>query len=419
MEQEQIEIRKSKGCEIAKKFRIRKTDKGWVVPSQTGSGSYLVKMDCASEKCNCPDHELRQSKCKHIFAVEFMLKEEVDTDAQGNQTITRTKMIKITYPQDWKSYNHAQCNEQRYFMALLHDLVSNIEQPKYEFGRPKLPLQDMIFASALKVYSTFSLRRFMSDMQTAKEKNYVDNVCSYVTVSNVMRNKEITPILNKLIKISSLPLASIETKFAVDSSGFSTSRFARYFSFKHGKDMKYRTWIKAHVISGVKTNIITGIEISDENSNDCPYFEPLVNQTSEQGFKVDEVSADLAYSSKANHEIVNSLSGTAYIPFKSNVTGKADGSYTWMRMYHYFMLNKEEFLQHYHKRSNSETVFHMIKSKFRDHIRSKEKTAQINEVLLKALCHNICVVIQEMFELGISPQFCLKSQEDVKKVSLN
>ena len=110
MEQEQIEIRKSKGCEIAKKFRIRKTDKGWVVPSQTGSGSYLVKMDCASEKCNCPDHELRQSKCKHIFAVEFMLKEEVDTDAQGNQTITRTKMIKITYPQDWKSYNHAQCN---------------------------------------------------------------------------------------------------------------------------------------------------------------------------------------------------------------------------------------------------------------------------------------------------------------------
>jgi hypothetical protein len=29
----------------------------------------------------------------------------------------------------------------------------------------------------------------------------------------------------------------------------------------------------------------------------------------------------------------------------------------------------------------------------------------INEVLLKVLCHNICVVIQETFELGIEPKF--------------
>lgn len=85
------------------------------------------------------------------------------------------------------------------------------------------------------------------------------------------------------------------------------------------------------------------------------------------------------------------------------------------------------FLEHYHKRSNVETVFHMIKAKFRDNLRSKDKTAQINELLLKILCHNICVVIQEMFELGINPQFnlpiqpqfCLKSTEDVKKVEPN
>ena len=31
--------------------------------------------------------------------------------------------------------------------------------------------------------------------------------------------------------------------------------------------------------------------------------------------------------------------------------------------------------------------------------------AQVNEVLLKVLCHNICVVIHEMFELGIEPNF--------------
>jgi len=29
----------------------------------------------------------------------------------------------------------------------------------------------------------------------------------------------------------------------------------------------------------------------------------------------------------------------------------------------------------------------------------------VNEVLCKIICHNICVVIQEMHELGIEPDF--------------
>ncbi len=219
-----------------------------------------------------------------------------------------------------------------------------------------------------------------------------------------MRNKETTPLLQKLIQISSLPLSSVESQFAVDSSGFSTSRFARYYSFKHGKDMKYRHWLKAHVMSGVKTNIVTSIELTEEYKNDNPYFKPLVEKTAEN-FNVAEVSADMGYSSRANYEVTSNVGGQAFIPFKSNATGKADGSMLWKKMFHYFQFNKDEFLQHYHKRSNSETTFHMIKTKFKDSIRSKDKTAQFNEVLLKVLCHNLCVVIQEMHELGINADF--------------
>ena len=47
----------------------------------------------------------------------------------------------------------------------------------------------------------------------------------------------------------------------------------------------------------------------------------------------------------------------------------------------------------------------MIKAKFRDHVRSKTDVAMKNEVLCKILCHNICVLIQEMYELGIEPTF--------------
>ena len=74
-------------------------------------------------------------------------------------------------------------------------------------------------------------------------------------------------------------------------------------------------------------------------------------------------------------------------------------------MYHYFMYNREEFLEHYHKRSNAETVFHMIKTKFGSDQKSKKKAAQINELLIKVLANNICVVIQEVNELGIKAEF--------------
>jgi hypothetical protein len=54
---------------------------------------------------------------------------------------------------------------------------------------------------------------------------------------------------------------------------------------------------------------------------------------------------------------------------------------------------------------NIETTFHMIKSKFGQRLRSKSLTAQINEALCKVLCHNLCVVIQSMHELNITPEF--------------
>lgn len=60
---------------------------------------------------------------------------------------------------------------------------------------------------------------------------------------------------------------------------------------------------------------------------------------------------------------------------------------------------------HYHKRSNVETTFSMIKAKFGGSLRSKTRTAQINEALCKILAHNICVLIQSIFELGVKPDF--------------
>ena len=71
----------------------------------------------------------------------------------------------------------------------------------------------------------------------------------------------------------------------------------------------------------------------------------------------------------------------------------------------YYALNQEKFLEHYHRRSNVETTFSMIKAKFGGSLRNKTRTAQINEALCKILAHNICVLNQSIFELGVKTEF--------------
>ncbi len=399
--------REERGKLLFKSARIVQTPGGfWRVTSQSNPmRQYKVTFNGHKPKCECPDCTMRKKKCKHIYAVEFYIRKEIDQEGK----IKETKGVKITYGQKWKAYDNAQTNEKLIFMRLLKDLASNIEQPKYKFGRPTLPISDMLFGAVLKVYSTFSLRRFMSDMKIAKEMKLVDVVPNFMSISNFMNKKEVTEILKSLISISATPLSSIETTFAMDSSGFATSRFARYFNYKWGKESKYRIWLKAHLSSGVKTNIVAGVSITEGHVHDSPQLSHLVEETA-KNFKVGEVVCDKAYSSRKNLQLIEDVGAVPYIPFRKDVKGKRAGGGAWKKMYHYFMYRHEEFLKHYHTRSNAETVFHMIKTKFKDNLRSKSKTAQVNELLCKILCHNLCVVIQEMAELGISGEFVVEKE---------
>jgi transposase len=136
-----------------------------------------------------------------------------------------------------------------------------------------------------------------------------------------------------------------------------------------------------------------------------PFFKPLVEATA-QNFAMVEVSADKAYLSNANLQTSVDNYAMPYIPFKANTTAEGKrNSDLFKRMYHYFIYRSDEFMARYHKRSNVESTFHMIKAKFGDSLRSKTERAQINEALCKILCHNICCVIQSMYELGLKPKF--------------
>lgn len=415
-----MDARQERGRMIAEACKLKRMGNEWFVPSQSGSGKYVVCVDPESPRCSCPDWELREMKCKHIYAVEYTVKRQENAD--GTTTVTETLTVsatveqKTTYRQNWPAYNAAQSVEKDRLQVLLEDLLRGVAEPERK-GRGRKPhtVRDSIFSMVFKTYSTFSARRFSSDLRESLERGHMSRSVPGLKVPQFFENDEFTPTLKQLVHASSLPLRAVETDFAIDSSGFGSCRFERWIDEKYGTPRKQAIWVKCHIACGVKTNIVTAVRILDKDAADSPQFTPLVKETAD-GFVIGEVSADKAYGSLANFEAVAACGGKGFIAFKDNATGAVGGHFE--KAFHYFSFKREEYLQHYHKRSNVESTFSMVKRKFGDAVRSKTDVAMVNEVLCKLLCHNLCCLIQEEHELGIDPVFWKDAKAEVGVIAV-
>jgi len=410
-----MNARQQRGLEIAATAKIQKQGDAWVVPSQSLRGSYTVTMADDGSECTCPDFELRQQVCKHVYAVEYVIKREtvIESTPQGKikTTVTETSAVRITYAQNWPAYNAAQTTEKAHFTALLHDLcatVPSIEQNNgRKSGRKRLPLGEMIFAAGYKVYSTASCRRFMTDLREAQSAGYIGHTPHFNSIFNYLELEALTPIIKGLITQSALPLKAIETDFAIDSTGFTSTQLLGTWQNENYGAKKHRVehdWLKLHAMCGVITNVVVSVEVTPRNSQDSPQFPPLV-ETTAANFNMQRVLGDKAYSSYDNLTLVRYKGAMPYIPFKSYAV-MSGRSATWDRLLGLYLMHHEEFLRAYHKRSNAESTFSAIKRVFGDFIRSRTPVAQVNEVLLKVLAHNIGCLIHSIYELGIDPSFC-------------
>jgi transposase len=403
--EQEVDLRELKALEIAARSKIGFDGTSWLVPSQTGLRKYRVVLD-PKPSCECDDFALRNQNCKHIIACGVV--RERDYNGTNPTVIVADKPPKKpTYKQNWPLYDLAQQTEKDRVQELLADLCRGIKEPeraKKTPGRKPVSLADQVFSCVFKVYCGMSSRRFNCDLDDAHEKGHLAKpIKNARQVCHFLEDKELTPILKALIVRSSLPLKSIETVFAPDSTGFSSSRFDKWFDEKYGQERSGHAWVKAHAVCGVKTNIITALEVLEQHSADCPQFKGLI-ETTVQNFKLDYVTADKGYLSRENLEYADELGSVAYIPFKSNSTPGEPQS-IWEKMFFFYNLHRESFLKKYHARSNIESTFSMVKAKFDDSVRSKSDVAMINEVYCKFLAHNLCVVHQSMIELGITGEF--------------
>jgi len=401
-----MDAREHRGLEIAATKRLEAGKGGkWLVPSASGAGNYVVDPTVwGVPACTCPDYELHQERCKHVYAVEYTIRRE--TKAKDGTVTTET----ITYRQEWSAYNAAQTNEKTRVAELLRDLCSIIDNPIQKRGRPRLALADSTFCAAMKVYCGMSARRTSVDLREFAARGLIDRAPHYNSVLNALENRDLTPILKALIEESASPLAALETDFAADSSGFSTNTYARWYDHKYGRETSYNRWLKAHIMVGTRTNVVTSVEVTESNVNDSPMLPALLNASAKR-FQMKRVSADKGYLAESNVLAITAHGAEPFIAPKINTAfvrpldASRRKAAVWDKMLGYYLYRKDDFLRFYHRRSNVETTFAMIKAKFGGRVRSKTAIAATNEVLCKILCHNLCVLVQSAYELGIEATF--------------
>src|SRR3712207_1329069 len=95
--------RQQRGMQIAAAGGASGSGGLWEVASQT-SPRKRYAVNPFSGQCTCPDNTESGLRCKHVWAVTFTMTAEVEAD--GSTTITRT--ARMTYSQEWSTYNRAQ-----------------------------------------------------------------------------------------------------------------------------------------------------------------------------------------------------------------------------------------------------------------------------------------------------------------------
>ena len=300
------------------------------------------------------------------------------------------------WPRDESLYNKIQENEFQNFFNFVRFLTNKVCKSK----RMKRIIQCLLI---IHKFPNFSLRRARSFLLLLKEFGiiFVDIPC-FKTLSNYRENNSLQIILDKLIEESSKPLSVIEHDFATDATGIRTNLFSSWYSIRCKKEIKRRDHLTIHITTGVKSNVVTALNVEIKSGNDNKIFREHVDKTIKD-FKAKEFSGDGRYWCKENCKKVTEVGAKPYFLVWRNWSGKSRGCMPWKLMNLESKNNSEEYGKHYHKRSNVESTNHSKKVLHGNIVYSRLTSARINEETLRWINHNINVLNRAKYEWKINP----------------
>ncbi len=253
-------------------------------------------------------------------------------------------------------------------------------------------------------FPNLSVRRARGFLLLLKRYKIINaKIPSFKTLSNYRENNSLLLILDELIEESSKPLSEIERDFATDATGIRTNLFSSWYSIRCQKEIKRRDHLTIHITTGVKSNIVTALNVETKSGNDNKIFREHVDKTI-KNFKAEEFSGDGRYWSKENCLKVDSVGAKPYFMVWKNWSGRSRGCMPWKLMNLESKNNPKEYGKHYHKRSNVESTNHSKKFIHGNKVYSRLKSSRINEETLRWINHNINVLNRARYEWNINPQ---------------
>lgn len=384
--------------------RVNGTRHLYIVPSDGGLRHYLVNSGgppLFTESCTCPDFSKRLAPCKHIELVRL------DIAAERGELPPVVADTKTLPSRDWSAYNLAQLEEGRLVHLLLRDLANGFPEPERDprrAGRKPVPLRDQVFCAVLRSYHGFSLRRSHQFREAATRLGLLSSPHSYTLVSHFLCRDDVTEGLHQMLAQSALPLAVIEDRCAVDSTGLRTTRFNSYRKEKY-EPCRVNEWLKLHSLVLVRSHGIPALEVTAGTANDAPWLPVLLSRAKAAGFDLKVALADRSYQGRPNYRATTELEVELLVPFKRNQTGEAKGVASYHKAFLEFMYHRERFDALYSQRAQAESAFSNFKLKLTETLASKSFDSQSNEVLCLAIAHNLMTVVRHMFLIGIEPDF--------------
>jgi transposase len=274
----------------------------------------------------------------------------------------------------------------------------------------------VLLAAALRAFEDTTAGGAVVAAENYRALGFVNmtTIPSYNTLLREFAKPVYMPLLHKLVAGSAWPLIGLESKFAIDGTGFGSGVYDCYLTEKHGSDPKKRRpptkrhrWVDARIVFGTTTHVVAAVQITEPNTvgaSESELMPTLLKRTIENGGRVSEWLADAAYMSWYNVDAVEEVGAVPYIDFPERVTGVTRPSIR--RLYNRFQADKEEYQRHYHQRSHAETGNSMIKTRFSHWLRSRKPHAQYAESMLRCIGHNVACLVQAVEELGIEPRGC-------------
>ena len=254
-------------------------------------------------------------------------------------------------------------------------------------------------------FPNLSTRRARSLLLLFKRIKLINvKIPCFKTLCNYRANPIIGNILDNLIEESSKPLAKIEHDFATDATGIKTKLFSSWYSIRCRKEIKKRDHLTIHITTGVKSNIVSALNVETKSGKDNKIFREHVDKTSEN-FKINEFSGDGKYWCKENCRKVVDVGAKPYFKVWKNWSGKSRGCMPWKNMNLEFKNKPEEYEKHYHKRSNVESTNMSKKMIHGSKIYSRLPSARINEETLRWVNHNINILNRAKYQWKIIPKF--------------